>query len=127
MRVAKHARPRCSLAGAPVMELTDVRRLTGANLIMDRGGAVGEAALPEDRAGLVVALWRREARALLAAVGWADDVLTVKFVNGAVYEYLDVPRWIYEDLIGMGGFQGSVGQYFDKAVKEAGYKYRKVK
>ncbi len=66
------------------MELTDVRRLTGANLIMDRPGAVGEAALPEDRAGLAVALWRRHARALLAAVGWSDQSAFVRaFPGGA--------------------------------------------
>ena len=66
------------------MELTDVRRLTGANLIMDRCGAVGEAALPGDRAGLLVALWRREAQALLAAVGWAEETTFVRaFPGGA--------------------------------------------
>ena len=66
------------------MELIDVRRLTGANLLWDRPGAVGEAALPDGREGLVVAIWRRQTRNLLDAVGWTGEDLAVRpFPSGA--------------------------------------------
>ena len=66
------------------MELDDVRRLTGANLLWDRAGAVGEAALPAGEEGLVVALWRRQARRLLDAVGWvAEEVAVRPYPGGA--------------------------------------------
>ena len=48
------------------MRLTDVRRLTGASLILDRPGAIGEAVeLPDAASGPVLTLWRNSARSLL--------------------------------------------------------------
>jgi UDP-N-acetylmuramyl tripeptide synthase len=64
------------------MKLTDVRRLTGASLILDGPGAAGEAELPAGREGLVVALWRRQMRAILAAVGWGGESVRVRPYEG---------------------------------------------
>ncbi len=61
------------------MQLTDVRRLTGASLILDRPGAVGEAVeLPDAVSGPVLTLWRRSARRLLDAVGWGAESIAVR-------------------------------------------------
>ncbi len=61
------------------MRLTDVRRLTGASLNLDRPGAAGEAAgLPEAISGPVLTLWRRFARTLLDAVGWGAESIAVR-------------------------------------------------
>ena len=61
------------------MQLTDVRRLTGASLILDRPGAVGEVVdLPDAVSGPVLALWRRSARSLLDAVGWGAESVAVR-------------------------------------------------
>jgi len=61
------------------MRLTDVRRLTGASLILDRPGAAGEAAnLPDAVSGPVLTLWRRFARTLLDAVGWSAESIAVR-------------------------------------------------
>lgn len=37
----------------------------------------------------------------LRAVGYdsAREVLTVQFGGGEVYDYLHVPRWVYQDLL----------------------------
>jgi UDP-N-acetylmuramyl tripeptide synthase len=61
------------------MRLTDVRRLTGASLMLDRPGAAGEvAALPEAISGPVLTLWRGFARSLLDAVGWSAESIAVQ-------------------------------------------------
>ena len=73
------------------MELSDVRRLTGVHLVMDRPGAVGEATLPENEAGLTVALWRRHARALLTAVGWHEERTFVRPYPGGASLAVSAP------------------------------------
>ena len=89
------------------MDLTDVRRLTGTNLIMDRPGAVGEAELPAGREGVVVALWREHMRRLLEAVGWGDEIVRVRPYPGgaslavsappdALYVATDLVEWAWE-------------------------------
>ena len=60
------------------MKLSDVRRLTGANLLMDRPGAAGELELPAEKAGLVVAIWRRQMRQLLDAVAWPSQIIAAR-------------------------------------------------
>jgi hypothetical protein len=49
----------------------------------------------------------------VAAVGYADTTLTVRFNSGAVYEYLGVPSEVHEKLMAA----DSVGQYLNKFVK----------
>ena len=61
------------------MRLTDVRRLTGASLTLDRPGAAGEAVdIPDAVSGPVLALWRRFARSLLDAVGWNAESIAIR-------------------------------------------------
>jgi len=60
------------------MRLTDVRRLTGASLILDRPGAAGEVVdLPDAVSEQVLTQWRNCARRLLDAVGWGGESLAV--------------------------------------------------
>ncbi len=42
-----------------------------------------------------------------------------------VYQYYEVPAYVYDDLIA-GGF-GSIGRYFREAVVKSGYRYEEVK
>ncbi len=67
------------------MRLTDIRRLTGASLTLDRPGAAGEAVgLPDAVSGPVLTLWRRFARTLLDAVGWnAENIAVRPYPGGA--------------------------------------------
>ena len=44
------------------MKLSDVRRITGTNLLMDLPGAAGELELPTEMVGLVVGIWRHQMR-----------------------------------------------------------------
>ncbi|MEE8455900.1 MAG: Mur ligase family protein, partial [Limibaculum sp.] len=61
------------------MQLTDVRRLTGASLTLDRPGAAGEVVdLPDAVSGPVLTLWRRFAHTLLDAVGWSAESVAVR-------------------------------------------------
>lgn len=65
----------------------------------------------------------------LAAVGYDDAgrVLEVEFNNGAVYQYKQVPRAIFDDLITTANTGGSVGQYFNQHVKKAGFTYVQIR
>lgn len=60
------------------MKLSDVRRLTGANLLMDRPGAAGELELPAEKVGLVVGIWRHQMRQLLDAVAWPSQIIAAR-------------------------------------------------
>lgn len=66
------------------MELSDVRRLTGVNFFMDSCGAAGDAVISDDGKEFVVALWRRQMRQLLDAVGWSEEKILVRgYPSGA--------------------------------------------
>ena len=51
----------------------------------------------------------------LASVGYDDASATmeIEFVNGAVYQYFDVPRPIFDELVA----SGSVGAFFNGQVR----------
>jgi hypothetical protein len=61
----------------------------------------------------------------LSSVGYdeASATLEIEFNNGGVYEYYNVPSNIHEGLMNA----ASHGQYFDKYIKNGGYKYRKIR
>ena len=62
----------------------DSRRLTGPNLLLDGPGAALEVSLEGGREDELVAAWLVHARAMLDAVGWADERLAVRrFAGGA--------------------------------------------
>jgi len=74
------------------MRLTDLRRLTGASLILDRPGAAGEAVgLPDAVSGPVLTLWRRFARTLLDAVGWSAENIAVRPYPGGASLAITAP------------------------------------
>jgi len=51
----------------------------------------------------------------IAAVGYEESsqTLEVEFLNGAIYEYYDVPENIYQDLMAA----SSIGGYFAQRIK----------
>jgi hypothetical protein len=53
----------------------------------------------------------------MRSVGYetSDKILEIEFQSGMVYQYLDVPRKVYEDLIGA----ESKGQYFNGEIRDA--------
>jgi nucleoside phosphorylase len=50
-------------------------------------------------------------------------ILEVDFLNGSTYQYLNVPRYLYEGLMNA----SSHGRYLDEHIKKGGYQYRKIK
>ena len=63
------------------MELRDSRRLPGANFVWGRPGAVVEVNFTRQEAGLVALMtqsWCAQARRMLDALGWTDQVTQVR-------------------------------------------------
>ncbi|UPK82725.1 KTSC domain-containing protein [Proteus vulgaris] len=60
----------------------------------------------------------------LHSVGYdqATQTLEIAFHSGGVYQYLNVPPKIHQDLMNA----SSKGQYFDVNIKKANYKFRKI-
>ena len=61
----------------------------------------------------------------LKSVGYDEKskILEIEFLNGGLYRYFNVPQNIFEGLINA----SSHGQFFDRYVKKAGYRYQKIK
>lgn len=59
----------------------------------------------------------------IASIGYdeASQTLEIEFLNGGVYQYFDVPKRVYEDMMSA----GSHGQYLAQDIKGA-YRYSKV-
>ena len=109
------------------MALGDVRRLTGPNLFLDRPGAVAEALLQTPEAGMRIALWRREMRALLHAVGWEqEDIVVRPYPGGAslmisapwdgLFTACDLIEWAWESAAA--AFDGNPQPNRDAAAKK---------
>lgn len=60
----------------------------------------------------------------LESVGYESNskILEVRFKNGSLYRYSEVPEGVYRGLLGA----GSVGGYLDAYVKKAGYPFVRV-
>jgi len=60
----------------------------------------------------------------IASIGFDPDnmILEVEFLNGAVYQYYDVPQSIYEGLMAA----DSHGKYLAAYIKNGGYRYSQV-
>jgi hypothetical protein len=60
----------------------------------------------------------------IASIGYdsGSSTLEVEFVTGAVYQYYNVPKSVYEGLMNA----KSHGSYFARYVKDAGYRYKEV-
>lgn len=61
----------------------------------------------------------------LRSVGYdsSTSTLEVEFSSGSVYQYYNVPQTVHSELMQA----GSHGQYFDRFVKKAGYRYQQVR
>jgi len=51
-----------------------------------------------------------------------SQTMTVKFLNGSIYEYYDIPDFLYEEVINA----NSVGSHLHWNIKELGFEYKKI-
>jgi hypothetical protein len=60
----------------------------------------------------------------LASIGYDEQAATleVEFMDGHVYQYFGVPLEVHTELMAA----GSLGGYFNRNVKDAGYQYARV-
>jgi hypothetical protein len=60
----------------------------------------------------------------IASIGFDPDhmILEIEFLNGAVYQYYDVPQSIYDGLMAA----DSHGKYFAAYIKKGGYRYAQI-
>ncbi|MBE0539024.1 MAG: KTSC domain-containing protein [Ignavibacterium sp.] len=61
----------------------------------------------------------------LKSIGYDPDTQTleIEFLNGGLYQYINVPERIYNGLMAA----SSHGSYFDQYIKKGGYRYRKLR
>jgi hypothetical protein len=65
----------------------------------------------------------------IASVGWepvqsqGTGALTVAFKSGAVHQYADVPKAVYEGMLRA----ESKGHYFAEVVRNGGYRSRRIR
>lgn len=52
----------------------------------------------------------------------ANQILEVKFLNGSIYQYYDVPEYLYVGLMSA----DSHGKYLNEYIKKGGYRYERV-
>ena len=74
------------------MRLLDSRRLTGANFLLPRAGAVMDIAVSDQERELLIAAWRLHARRLLEELDWDDEQLAVRPFDGGVSLALSAPE-----------------------------------
>jgi len=72
------------------LELTDSRRLTGANLFWDRPGAIIDAVVDEAPEALV-RRWEKHVRVLLDAVGYPNEATCHRVFDGGVSLLISAP------------------------------------
>jgi hypothetical protein len=60
----------------------------------------------------------------LVAVGYdsQQQILEIEFHDGSVYQYFEVPSYVYTGLMSM----GSHGYYYQTFIKSGGYRYQRV-
>ena len=60
----------------------------------------------------------------IASIGYdsMSQILEVEFLNGAIYQYYDVPEALYEGLMAA----DSHGKYLNEYIKKGGYSYARV-
>lgn len=60
----------------------------------------------------------------IASIGYdaMSEILEVEFNNGAVYQYYNVPKRLYNGLMEA----DSKGRYFDAYIKKGGFRYSRV-
>ena len=73
------------------MQLTDSRRLTGPNLILDGPGAAAEIVVSNTQREYVAALWESYSRRLLDGVGWAEEKSFLRLYDGGATVAISAP------------------------------------
>ena len=79
----------------------------------------------EDRAARPQGIQRVAVRStVIPTVGYDAEnrILEIEFHNGAVYQYFEVPLYVYDDLKNA----EDPAKYFNQHIRKAGYKYRQV-
>jgi hypothetical protein len=68
--------------------------------------------------------WRELSSSAIARVAYDEEsrTLSVEFRNGRVYEYFDLPRHVYEELLKA----PSAGRFVTYNIKDV-YRYKRVK
>lgn len=83
------------------MTLSDSRRLTGPNLILDGPGAAADITVSKGHAGKghtgkdrdrVVQVWQDYARTLLNAVGWSEETIGIRLYDGGATIAITAPE-----------------------------------
>jgi cyanophycin synthetase len=74
------------------MKLTDVRRLTGVNFLMNETGAAAEAEVPDAAKSVVGSLWQQRMRELFDAVGWSAERVAIRSYPGGITLFVSAPR-----------------------------------
>jgi hypothetical protein len=61
----------------------------------------------------------------LKSVGYDEDsnILEIEFLSGGIYQYFNVPHNVHAGLMNA----SSHGTYFDRSVKKAGFKYKRLR
>lgn len=73
------------------MLLTESRRLTGPNLLLDGPGAAAEISVPAAIRDGAIADWSHRVRQLLDAVGWSDSQITSRLYEGGATLAISAP------------------------------------
>jgi len=60
----------------------------------------------------------------IASIGYdsISQILEVEFLNGAIYQYYDIPETLYDGLMSA----DSHGKYLNEYIKKGGYNYSRV-
>lgn len=73
------------------MRILDSRRLTGANIFLDRPGAVLDVSVDEESRDLLVEAWKAQAQRVLNSLGWRDEILSFRLMDDGVSLALSAP------------------------------------
>jgi hypothetical protein len=68
---------------------------------------------------------RSVSSSVIRSIGYDEksSALEIEFIHGAIYRYLNVPRHAYDGLLKA----ASHGEFFNERIKDAGYRYARVK
>ena len=56
----------------------------------------------------------------IESIGWEDNILEIEFHSNSVWQYIDVPSHVYEELMS----SSSIGSFFARNIKGV---YREIK
>lgn len=64
----------------------------------------------------------------VVSIGYDEvtSTLEVEYQGGSIYQYLAVPRQVFDALMDTATHGESVGRFMDKNVKKAGFRYQRA-